>query len=200
MLHELIPGRLPSSLLAVLLPWLGQILTPLLAQTRSEHHEEAVGIDAWQLSDVPDTRPRRQSARAGTISAELLRYPLCSKARGMLRRALHMSETGDHLAAIQQLQEVLVKFPASAAYVHSLLGIEYLQTARVPDAVRSLEEAVSLLPHDPVNHANLGLSLHAAGQFERAQQEFRRALELDHSGSIAKLFLETHPSTKHSQN
>jgi Flp pilus assembly protein TadD len=111
-----------------------------------------------------------------------------------------MSETGNHQAAIRQLRETLTKFPSSAAYVQSLLGIEYLQTDQVPEAIGSLEEAVSLLPHDPINHANLGLSLLAAGQSERAHQELRRALDLDHSGSIAKLLLETRPSSKHSGN
>jgi len=196
--RELIP-RIAGAL-AALLACLVPIDTPLCAQARDEHREAPIGVGLWQLSIpvVPGARPLQ--APAGTISAELLRYPLSSKARGMLRKALHLTEAGNHPAAIRQLQETLSRYPSSAAYVQSLLGIEYLKTNQVPEAVRSFEVAVSLLPHDALNRTNFGLSLAAAGQFERAKKELCLALDLDHTNSIAKSLLEDLLVNKSSQH
>jgi Flp pilus assembly protein TadD len=160
---------------------------PLLAQGPG-HYEAPTDIGLWQ---VPVTAPQvaRPHVPAGTVSVELLRYPLSGKARHMLQKALRSIETGDHPAAIQQLQETLTKYPSSAAYAQSLLGPEYLKTNQIPEAVDSLEQAVNLLPHDAINHTNLGLSLVSAGEFDRARKELHRALELDSRNSTASRLL-----------
>ena len=88
-------------------------------------------------------------------------------------------ESGDHEMAIGQLLETLAKYPDSAPYVHNLLGVEYVKTDRFQAAVSSFEQAVMLLPHDAMTHYNFGLSLVCAGDYDRAEQEVRRALALD---------------------
>jgi Flp pilus assembly protein TadD len=90
-------------------------------------------------------------------------------------------DAGDHEAAIKQLLEVLSKYPESAAYVHSLLGVEYMKTDQFQAAVDSFEQAVALLPHDAINRHNLAVSLLCVRDVERGAQEARRALELDPS-------------------
>jgi tetratricopeptide (TPR) repeat protein len=168
---------------------LGLIALPLCAQPYGEHDEAPLSVGLWPNS-VPVVRS--QSARqapAGKISAELLRYPLSGKARRMLQKALATADSGDHAAAAQQLQQTLDKCPDSGAYVYSLLGVEYLKTDHIPEAVDALEQAVKLLPHDASNHANLGLSLVSAGQYDRAEPELRRALELDPRNSVASQLL-----------
>jgi len=137
---------------------------------------------------VVDRSPVHQ-APARTIPAELLRYPLSAKALHMLQKALQISESGDHPSAVKQLQRTLAKCPDSAAYAHSLIGVEYLKTDRIPEAIDALEQAVKLLPHDASNHANLGLSLVLARQYDRAQPELRRALELDPHNALAARLL-----------
>ena len=117
--------------------------------------------------------------RPAVVSADLLRHPINEKARRMLRSALETINSGDHETAIQQLRDVLRRYPESAAYVHSLLGIEYFRTNRFSAAVESFVQAVALLPHDAVNRYNLGLSLLCNGDVERGEQELRRAVELD---------------------
>ena len=97
----------------------------------------------------------------------------------MLRKALDTIDTGDHAAAIKQLLEVLSKYPESAAYVHSLLGVEYMKTDQFQAAVDSFEQAVTLLPHDAINRHNLAVSLLCVHDVGRGAQEARRALELD---------------------
>src|SRR4029077_17464684 len=76
-------------------------------------------------------RPETTSGASGrVISVDLLRYPISQKARRMLQRALEIMDSGNHEAAIGQLEETLAKYPESAAYAQSLLGIEYFKTDR----------------------------------------------------------------------
>jgi len=133
--------------------------------------------------------PRDPStAPTWTVSAELLRYPLSDKALQMLQKALQISNAGDHNGAVKQLEKTLTKCHGTGAYVYSLLGVEYLKTGQIPEAVDALEQAVKLLPHDASNHANLGLALVMKGEYHRAEPELRRALDLDpHSAVASKL-------------
>jgi Flp pilus assembly protein TadD len=116
---------------------------------------------------------------AQTVSVDLLRHPISPKVRTLLLQALEKMEAGDHETAIAQLRETLSKYPDSAPYVHNLLGVEYVKTDRFETAIHSFEQAVLLLPHDPMTHYNFGLALVCAGDYERATQEVQRALELD---------------------
>jgi Flp pilus assembly protein TadD len=116
---------------------------------------------------------------AQTVSVDLLRHPVNGKALKMLRSALVKMRSGDHTGAIAQLTGTLSKYPDSAVYVHSLLGVEYLRADRMGDAVSSFEQASRLLPHDAIAHYNLGLTLLCAGNSGRAREEVRLALKLD---------------------
>lgn len=161
--------------LAVVVPAL--IALPLLAQ----HQEESINARLWSMTPViiRDDAPSAQQAPAGKISAELLQYPLSGKALKMLRKALQMSNAGDHAGAVKQLQKTLAKCPDSGAYAYSMIGVEYLKTDQIPEAVDALQRSVKLLPHDASNHANLGLAFFEEAQYDRAESELRRALELD---------------------
>lgn len=143
-----------------------------------EHYDYPLGGGPWVLHVSPP-RPRETMPPSGTVSVELLRYPLSGKARRMLEKAVRLIDSGDHTTAIQQLEETLAKYPSSAAYTQSMLGVEYMRVDKYSDAAKSLQQAVDLLPHDFVNHSNLGLSLARLGEYEQARQELSRALELD---------------------
>jgi tetratricopeptide (TPR) repeat protein len=130
------------------------------------------------------------AAAQGAISADLLRYPVPSKAVHMLQEARRAADAGDHPGAIRTLEKTLAKYPDSAAWAQSMLGVEYLKTYQLPAAVAALEQAVLLLPRDGVNRSNYGLSLVLTGQYDRAQQELRRALELDPRNLKAKQLLD----------
>jgi Flp pilus assembly protein TadD len=157
-----------------------------------------IAFAAWPLAARPDIKSH---GNAGTVSADFLRHPISEKVRRMLQTALGTINAGNHEAAIEQLLETLEKYPESAAYVHSLLGVEYLRVDRFTDAVDSLEQAVLLLPHDPINRYNLGLSLVCAGDYQRGEREVRRALELDPKNATMQAFLSfllqhKHPGTE----
>lgn len=141
------------------------------------------------MSSFPDSRERVPSGRP-TISADVLRHPLSAKARRRLEKALHLSELGKHPAAIKELRETLVKEPSSAPYAQNLLGVEYVQNQEFAEARNSFEEAVRLMPHESVNHSNLGFSLAVAGDWNSAEQEARTAIQLDPANTRAKTLLD----------
>lgn len=166
--------------------WLVALLgLPICAQS----HSPAIIID-------PSTVP---PAPARTIPADLLRYPLSGKALHMLQKALQTSEAGDHAEAIQQMRRTLLKYPGTGAYVFSLLGAEYLKTGQIPEAIDALEQAVTFLPHDASNHANLGLALVCKGQYDRAESELKRALDLDRHNRVASQLLDALANGKDGQ-
>jgi tetratricopeptide (TPR) repeat protein len=107
----------------------------------------------------------------------------------MLRRALNAMNLGKHEEAIGELKETLSKYPDSAPYVQSFLGVEYVKTNHFEDAVSSFEQAAAFFPHDAMTHYNFGLSLACAGSYERAERETRRALELDPQSGPAQTLL-----------
>jgi Tfp pilus assembly protein PilF len=144
---------------------------------------------AAQSREVSNRWPAESDRPAQTISADLLRYPISYKTRSMLRRALDWMRLGEHREAIHQLENTLTKDPSSAAYVHSLLGFEYMQTDQFAAAVSSFEQAVSLLPHDAINHTNFGISLAAIGDYKRAEEQARRGQQLDPQNPEIQRFL-----------
>ena len=140
-------------------------------------------------SSFPDSRAHVPAGPA-TVSADVLRNPLSSKARRRLEKALHLSELGKHPAAIQELRETLVKEPSSAPYAHNLLGVEYVESGQFDDARSSFAEAVRLMPHESVNHSNLGFTLAVAGDWISAEQEARTAIQFDSANTRANTLLE----------
>jgi len=117
-------------------------------------------------------------------------HPLSAKARRRLVKAQQLAKLGEHKAAIKELRETLVKEPSSAPYAQNLLGVEYVQNQQFAEARNSFEEALRLMPHESVNHSNLGASLAVAGDWISAEQEALKALELDADNSSAKSLLD----------
>jgi tetratricopeptide (TPR) repeat protein len=135
----------------------------------------------------------------GTISVDLLRYHLPAKALLRLQEAQRAADAGDHTSAIRRLEETLAKYPDSAAWAQSMLGVQYLKTYQLTAAMGSLDQAVALLPRDAVNRANLGLCLVLTGQYDRAEQELRRALELDPRNGKTQELLDALMASRHDQ-
>jgi len=141
--------------------------------------------------------PEPAGKSAAIVSADLLRHPISSRTRRMLQRAVAWMRSADHQKAIQQLQATIAKDPSSAAYVHSLLGYEFLCTGQYPAAVDSFTQAVALLPHDPSNRHNFAVSLAVVGDYQRAEEEARRAQQLEPDNSdIQRLLDALHAPTK----
>jgi Flp pilus assembly protein TadD len=135
------------------------------------------GQDVFSVGPPADGSGERQGP-SGVVSADILRHPIKEKTRQLLQNAVKAMNAGEHENAIRQLLAVLAKYPESAAYVFSLLGVEYVRTDRFTDALDSFEQAVALLPHDAMNRYNLAVLLLCNHDVERGEQEARRALEL----------------------
>jgi tetratricopeptide (TPR) repeat protein len=152
----------------------------------SAQPESEVSQDArpWQTDQIaehshtsqPEGKPSNGPA---VVPVDILRHPVKAKVRRQLLNAMEKMEAGDHERAIEQLLEILAKYPDSAAYVHNLLGVEYVKTDRLQAAISSFEQAVLLLPHVAMAHYSFGLALICSGNYDRATQEVQRALELD---------------------
>jgi Flp pilus assembly protein TadD len=153
------------------------------------------------LPEVSDSvaRPRdfieRTPTDHATISQDVLKHPLSAKARRCLVKAMHLARLGEHPAATKELRETLVKEPSSAPYAN-LLGVEYVHNQQFAEARSSFEEAVRLMPHESANHSNLGASLAVSGDWNSAEQEARKALELDPNNARAKSLLDLAMSRK----
>jgi len=119
------------------------------------------------------------SHSAGSVSVDQLRRPLSAKAARMLKKSDDFAQAGNYEKAIEQCKLALAKDPSSAPYVHSMLGVDYLKTQRYQEGAKELEQAVALLPHDSVDHSNFSYALAALGQLDRAEQEVRKALEIE---------------------
>lgn len=123
-----------------------------------------------------------------TVSADQLRHQVSRKGAKMIEQALSLSRAGQHAKAIAYLQLALHE-PSAAPYARGILGAEYLRTGQIPAAVKELEEAVRLLPHDVASRSNLGYALYLEGQKDRARDEVRLALLLDEHNPQTRLVL-----------
>jgi Flp pilus assembly protein TadD len=141
----------------------------------------SIGEARYREAEVQTERADRGGA--ATVSVDSLRHPISKRPRGMLQKALRAMNSGDHQAAIKQLIATLAKYPESATYVQSLLGVEYMRIERYRDAMNSFEQAAVLRPHDAIVRYNLGLSLVCSGELDRGELEVRRAIQLDPTNS-----------------
>ena len=163
------------------------------AQTQSDSRLHSRLLDSRGASGVDNApqvgSPSPQADVHNSVSADVLRHPISDKARRMLRQAMETLKSGDEEGARDQLLEMLAKEPNSAPYAHSVLGVIYARTSRFADAVNSFEQASSLLPHDAMNHYNLGVALARTRNYDRAEQEVRRSLDLDPNNESAQTLL-----------
>jgi tetratricopeptide (TPR) repeat protein len=105
-----------------------------------------------------------------------------------LARAQKALGEADFPTAISLLEELVVENSGSAE-AWSQLGVCYLETQRVDDAVEALSRAVDAAPGIAHGHYLLGNACGSLGQLDRAAGCYRRALELDPSHAKAEEFL-----------
>jgi len=174
------------------------LCTAVLVEGQTVYHDYQSGGDYsrafydWQLRALNAPSSQSQTASNGpvVVSADVLRHPLSSKARRELENARHQIDLGNHAAAIEELRKTMVKYPGTAPYAYNLLGREYIENREYVKAQESFAEAARLMPHEAAPRSNLGLSLAILGQWERAEQEIRKALQLDRANVKAKQILE----------
>jgi tetratricopeptide (TPR) repeat protein len=88
----------------------------------------------------------------------------------------YLEHGGDVSEAVSLAQIAKQKMPESPV-VSDTLGWAYYKSGRKEAAILQLKESVRLSPDNPVYRYHLGMAYRAAGEFDLARGEFRKALD-----------------------
>jgi len=83
----------------------------------------------------------------------------------------------------------VVQFHPDLGGPHANLGVIYRQANKLPEAVAELELAVKASPRQPVYFNQLGITYRMQGQFAKAREAYKRAIDLDPNYAAATLNL-----------
>jgi Tfp pilus assembly protein PilF len=130
-------------------------------------------------------RENKPGGPAATVSARELRHPLSAKSKRMFAAAQKASEKGEYLQAIDMLRSVLNE-PAAEPFARMNIGVAYVRAGQPASAAPELREAVRLMPDDAVAHTNFAYALMLTKRVDEAEEEARRALQLDKNSFKAR--------------
>ncbi len=149
-------------------------------------------VNVMGASDTLQVRLPKQDAashgRAGTVSVRQLQHPVSKNAIHAFAKAQHYSDAGDHSKAIAELRQVLAD-PSAEGYAHANLGAEYLRAGQPDAAIAELEESIRLVPDSATAHTNLAYAYSVTRNLQRAEEEARRALQINRSYAQAHYLL-----------
>ena len=109
---------------------------------------------------------------------EELKPFLCIPDLWYLRGTLRLN-CGDYLGAIDDLSRALNLDPPESATLLCNRGLAWIKLGQLDRALRDTEEALALAPDDAVAYNNRGVIHRDRGNFEQAEMDFRRAIEID---------------------
>jgi Zn-dependent membrane protease YugP/Flp pilus assembly protein TadD len=95
-----------------------------------------------------------------------------------LRGTLRL-DRGDYLGAIDDLSRALDLDPSEPATLLCNRGLAWIRLGELERALRDTEEALALAPNDAVAYNNRGVIHRDRGNFEQAERDLRRAIEID---------------------
>jgi tetratricopeptide (TPR) repeat protein len=130
-------------------------------------------------------RFRNKPGPGETVSVRQLRNPLSAKSARMFSDAQKASEKGDYRKSIEILRHAL-KDPSAAPYARMNIGVDLMRAGQPADAVPELQDAVRLIPDDSAARANLAYALLLTQRLDAAEDEARRAVELDKNNCRAR--------------
>ncbi len=109
-----------------------------------------------------------------------------SSTKAAYNKAINAMKNGRDDSAIRQFQAITQTHPnLAAAFVN--LGLIHLKYKRYEKAEKSLLQATTIQPADPVGQTHLGLVYRHLGKFKEAQQAYDQALKSDPKYSFAHL-------------
>ena len=105
-----------------------------------------------------------------------------------VQTALNHLQNGNLAAAESICRNLLLTFPREPELLN-LLGVILGQKGETRDSISMLTQAISIRPGHASFYTNLGVSLLRSNQFESAEQQFRKALELDAASLRPRILL-----------
>ena len=109
-----------------------------------------------------------------------------SSTKSAYNKAVNAMKNGRDDSAISQFQAITQTHPnLAAAYVN--IGLLHLKYKRYEKAEKSLLQATTIQPGDPVGQTHLGLVYRHLGKFKEAKQAYDQALKSDPKYSFAHL-------------
>ena len=130
-------------------------------------------LEKWSESEKDESLSKLLTQREGELLMNL----------GWL---LYQKPLGKYTRSIQTLKEAALLFPKDSG-VNFLLGLVYYNRGTInkkyyKSAIRYIGKAVQMTPNDKVSgnyFFYLGVSLEKIGQFERAEESLKKAIELE---------------------
>ena len=95
-----------------------------------------------------------------------------------LERAKVWRERGDLPAARQDCTVVIERYPQSAADAYSQRGACYRDEKDFPKAIKDLDEAIRLAPHNPLAYSRRGFCYLKLKKLDKALEDLNEAIEL----------------------
>jgi Flp pilus assembly protein TadD len=126
------------------------------------------------------------SAKPAVVNAELANVPAPSLA--FYDKAMEQAKTGNHKAAIDQLQKAIGEYP-SFMLAYNELGFQYLQLGELGKADDALGKALKLAPDSATPMLTHGILLTLQGKFNLAVPELQTALKQKDQSATGHLYL-----------
>jgi Flp pilus assembly protein TadD len=126
------------------------------------------------------------NSKPAVLNAELANVP--PHALAFYQKALEQAQTGNHKAAIDQLQKAIAEY-ADFMLAYNELGAQYLQLGELAKADESLAKALQLAPDSATPLLTHGILLTVQGKFNLAVTELGTALKQKDQSANGHLYL-----------
>ncbi len=126
------------------------------------------------------------TAKPTVISPEELKIP--RTASDSYRKAVELSNAGDHKAAIEKLKLAIAEFPGYAD-AYNELGVQYMRLNELDLADAALVEAVKIKPDAFEPTLNRGITLFRLKRYSEAETVLRSAVKIKPSSAVPHYYL-----------
>ena len=125
------------------------------------------------------------SNKAALLDAALAAVP--KPARDEYQKALQAEQEGDSRRAVEHLKNAVNLFP-QFVLAYNELGAQYFRLGQLDDAAGALTRASKIDPNAFSPRLNYGIVLFYKGQYQEANAQLARALEINETSGRAHLF------------
>jgi Tfp pilus assembly protein PilF/quercetin dioxygenase-like cupin family protein len=98
---------------------------------------------------------------------------------GTIIERAHQQHQSGQVARAESLYRQVLHYDGDHVVANNLLGLLCLQTRRFDEAVKYIENALSVMPDDAQAHANLGLAMKCLNRLDDAAEHFQKSLQIE---------------------